>query len=38
MEELNTLESIRKQVNAGSVKLEYCRTEDIVADILQRTS
>ena len=27
---------IREQVNAGSVKLEYCHTEDIVADIFTK--
>ena len=27
---------IREQVNAGSVKLEYCYTEDIVADIFKK--
>ena len=27
---------IREQVNAGSVKLEYCHTKDIVADIFTK--
>ena len=27
---------IREQVNAGSVKLEYCRTEDMIADMFTK--
>ncbi len=29
---------VREQVSAGAIELEYCRTEDMIADILTKCS